>query len=62
MANKAQEQYEKHHKEFETWWLEVHPNAELSEWVSSWDCGYYERTMTQGAWIAWLALTGKRNW
>lgn len=60
MASKIQTLYEAHHAEFETWFTEIHPNHGLSfSWELVFDSGWYKEGMANGAWIAWLSLTGK---
>lgn len=62
MASIAEQQYEKHHEEFEEWFSTIHPNHALSfDWEYVWDSGWYKEEMAQGAWIAWLSLTGKSS-
>jgi len=62
MASLAQDLYVKHHTEFEKWFAEIHPNNDLTfEWMPIWDSGWYKEGMANGAWIAWLELTGKRH-
>ena len=60
MTSKTTKLYQEHHVEFENWFNSVHPNHELNfQWVSTHDAGWYKEDMANGAWIAWLALTGK---
>jgi hypothetical protein len=47
-------------KEFEEFMSKLHPHKYV-EWYSCWDCGYYTDDWVQGAWMAWLTLTGKRD-
>lgn len=56
----AQELYEAHHAEFESWFTRIHPNHDLSfNWIAVFDSGWYSEPMAQGAWIAWISLTNK---
>lgn len=56
----AQQQYNESHKEFESWFIGIHPNHDLTfEWFPAWQSGWYKEDMVQGAWIAWLGFTGK---
>ena len=62
MASKSQELYEAYHSGFEEWFTNIHPNHTLTfEWEPVWDSGWYTEGMANGAWIAWLELTGKNN-
>lgn len=62
MMSKSQELYVEHHCEFEAWFNGVHPNNSLTfDWCPVWDSGWYCEEMANGAWIAWLSLTGKIN-
>lgn len=60
MPSKSQMLYEAYHSEFEDWFTEIHPNHNLTfEWEPVWDSGWYKENTANGAWIAWLELTGK---
>lgn len=60
MSSRAEQLYNKYHEEFEEWFSTIHPNHALSfNWEYVWDSGWYKEGMAQGAWIAWLSLTGK---
>ncbi|SEI11479.1 hypothetical protein SAMN05660691_03829 [Rheinheimera pacifica] len=60
MASKIQNLYDAHHAEFEAWFTKIHPNHGLSfSWEPVFDSGWYKEDMANGAWIAWLSLTGK---
>ncbi len=62
MKSLSEQLYDKHHVEFETWLTTTHPNHNLTfEWVHAWDSGWYKEDMANGAWIAWLELTGKNT-
>ncbi len=56
----SEQLHQKHHAEFEAWFNSIHPNNTLTfEWATCHDAAYYCEHMANGAWIAWLALTGK---
>jgi hypothetical protein len=62
MTSKSEELYIEHHAEFEKWFTSIHPNHELTfQWEHVHDSGWYKEDMANGAWIAWLDLTGKNT-
>lgn len=62
MTSNAEKLYQNHHVEFEKWFTFIHPNHDLTfEWEYVYDSGFYKEGMANGAWIAWLDLTGKNK-
>lgn len=62
MPSKAEELYIEHHAEFEEWFTSIHPNHDLTfQWEYVYDSGWYKEGVVNGAWIAWLDLTGKKT-
>jgi hypothetical protein len=60
--SEAQKLYNQHHSDFEKWFSGIHPNHDLTlEWVEVFDSGWYLEDLANGAWIAWLSLTGKHE-
>lgn len=60
--SKAEQLYDAHHNEFETWFNSIHPNHGLTfQWEYVYDSGWYKEGTVNGAWIAWLALTCKNT-
>lgn len=61
MPSTAEKLYNEHHIEFEKWYTEIHPNHNLTfAWEQVHDSGWYKEDSANGAWIAWLDLTGKK--
>jgi hypothetical protein len=62
MTLKSEELHIEHHTEFKEWFTSIHPNSELTfQWEYVYDSGWYKEDMANGAWIAWLDLTGKNT-
>lgn len=60
MASKSEKLYHEHHAEFEAWYTSIHPEHQFNfEWVYVHDSGWFKEDMVNGAWVVWLALTGK---